>query len=180
MIRNKKEKERLYEILGLQNNSTTLSGLMSMDPEREDLKKLNISDSMSSTPEINLKKIFGIDYQERYSEDQQAFLESMLDYIDECDERRLFPDPDEQSEAYFAVESYKPEYSLEKLKLIFSAQQMGLNTMYYDSLSEEQIRILMEAQKKGISREEIKELISSFKKGEANVGRPEESNPERE
>lgn len=102
-------------------------------------------------------------YYKKFKSAQQELMAQVEEYEDLLlsQEFEMMEEGEEKLPGFIALCQYKPEYSEEKLRLLFAAQKQGLNTIMYENLTEEQIKEAMLAQLNGLSRNELLQVVQS-------------------
>lgn len=101
------------------------------------------------------------DYESKYTPEQLEIIELAREKEDEfLAVKAGWMDEEEVKPGFIVMSQYKPEFSPEKLRLIYAAQINNLNTVMYEKLSEEQIKEVMLAQLNGLTRSDVLEIVN--------------------
>lgn len=101
------------------------------------------------------------DYESKYTPEQLEIIELAREKEDEFFAVKVgWMDEEEVKPGFIVMSQYKPEFSPEKLRLIYAAQINNLNTVTYEKLSEDQIREVMLAQLNGLTRSDVLEIVN--------------------
>lgn len=108
------------------------------------IKNLNLNFPREELIFLNFKRefaCFGNNYYKDFTKEQRKVLDQVAKYI--------YPFENEDvniSNKELCLSEYKKEYTPDKLMLIFKSQKIGLDTSFYESYNEEEIRKIQKVQ----------------------------------